>query len=66
MTEDQRTEAIVAAILLAGGNGSEAGRLLDFGEGNMYERSVLAARRLMLLTEAKTVVPEEPGGVSPS
>jgi hypothetical protein len=59
MTEEQRTEAIVAAILLAGGAGSSARYLLDLGNGTMYERAVLAARRLLTYVEAKTVVPEE-------
>ena len=67
MTEDQRTEAVVAAILLAGDGSSYARILLSDAEGTIVERAVLTARRLLTYVEAKTIVPEEhPHGSSPS
>ena len=59
MTDEEKTEAIIAAILLSGGKGSDAKAILELGEGTLYEAALLAARRLMVLAQAKTIVPEE-------
>jgi hypothetical protein len=56
---DEQVQAVIAAILLSGGKNSYAHDLMEYEGGTGYERAILAARRLLVLAEAKTIVPEE-------
>jgi hypothetical protein len=58
-SDEQIAEAVIAAILMTGAKGSAAYDQLEISQGTYLERAILTARRLLVLAQAKTIVPEE-------